>query len=169
MEVETELDPLVESDLRLLGGVHVAGILGLHPPVLVIKNCLDNFVADSFSHDVFRVFGRVENQLLGDVRESDPSVGERDGPDGRLDHVVMETEDERVRVIRLELFTVVVEDVLELLQIPGLDGLRELKVRHQGFLSGRSLEGLPLGDVSEEKLHRDGQLGHVLLEAAAEF
>ena len=46
VEVQAELDPLVEGQLRLPGAVDVCVLLGLHPAVFVIQHGLDHSVTD---------------------------------------------------------------------------------------------------------------------------
>ena len=46
VEVEAELDPLVEGDLRLPGAVHVARVPALHRAGLVVQHRLYHTVTD---------------------------------------------------------------------------------------------------------------------------
>ena len=46
MKVKTELDALVEGELRLPRAIYVRILLGLHPTLIVIQRRLDHAVAD---------------------------------------------------------------------------------------------------------------------------
>ena len=90
MQLEQELDPGVERDLRLARRVHVAHLATLHETLLVVNDSVNDAVANRLGDDVLGVFFRVEVELGRDVAERDATVRERDGAQGRLDDVVTE-------------------------------------------------------------------------------
>lgn len=61
------LDSLVELILRLIRLVHIPGHATLHESAGMINSRIYNSVLDSFRHNVFRVFLRVEVQLDADI------------------------------------------------------------------------------------------------------
>ena len=52
----------------------------LHPPVAVVEDGLDDAVPDGLGHDELGVLRAVQQQLLGNVLEPDPRVGQRNCP-----------------------------------------------------------------------------------------
>ncbi len=71
--------------------------------------------------DELCVFGGPQSQLGSHVMEGDPRVSKRDGPNGRLDNVVVESQDQGECMVALEALGVVVEHLLKPLHIPGTD------------------------------------------------
>ena len=78
MQIQTELDPLVESNLRLPGAVHIAGVLALHDPLPVVQLCLDDAVPDGLGHNELGLPRAVQVQLLRNVGEGDLAEGQAD-------------------------------------------------------------------------------------------
>jgi hypothetical protein len=102
VELHTVPDPAREDlgDFRAVGTLVRAA---LHPAALVHDAAVDDAVADRLANDVLRVLLAVEVELDADVPERDARVREREPADPRLDHVLPEACDERVRLVRLEL------------------------------------------------------------------
>ena len=117
-------------------GVHITSVLGLHGSTIMIKDCLYDTVTDSlFMIDIIyqvcffitkrylcyyklRVLWTVQEELLGNVSEGDLAVGQGDCPDGGLDHVVVQSDDEGVSVVRGELVSKLLDYLREPHQVP---------------------------------------------------
>ena len=147
VEVETELDAFVEGELRLPRAVDVRVLLGLHPALVVVQRRLDHSVTDRLhaqwsnvenhhnflsgledhahlGNDVFGVLGAFQVEFAGDVGEIDPGVGQRDGPDCRLDDVMAQPQDEGISVVVAELLRVSLQHRLKLFDVAGPHGFK---------------------------------------------
>ena len=129
MKIQTKLNSLVESNLRFPGAVDIAGVLGLHDSLIMIKFRLNDSISDRLGNNKLCILGTVQHQLLGNVSKGDLAVGERDGLDGRLDDVMVESGDESHGVIGRELVIEPLENVRESGQISRLDRLGHLETR----------------------------------------
>ena len=121
MQLEQELDPGVERDLRLARRVHVAHLATLHEALLVVDHGVNDAVANGLGDDVLGVLLRVEVELGRDVAERDATVREGDGAQGCLDDVVAQAQDERVIRVGVEGGRVRCEREVELCQVPDPD------------------------------------------------
>merc|ERR1719234_1431429 len=128
MQIKTELNSLVESDLWLSGAVNIAGILGLHCTRLMVKHCLYHTISDCLCHNVFSILRAVHLQLGGNVGKCDPTVGEADRSHRSLDHIMMEANDEAVGEVCLELRDKLLHNTVKPSDIASLDSLGELQV-----------------------------------------
>ena len=92
----------------------------------MVKDSFDDTVTDGLSHDEFSIVWAVQEQLLGNVSECDLAVGQGDGPDGGLDHVVVKPHDEGVGVVSVELICKVLDHISKSNQVTRLDSLGQL-------------------------------------------
>ena len=74
MQVHAELYSLVQHVLRVIGGVHLWNILGLHPHVIVVKDCINNSISDSLGYNLLSLLQVFEAQLSHDILETDLRV-----------------------------------------------------------------------------------------------
>merc|ERR1719234_704695 len=167
MQVKTELNPLVESDLWLSGAINIAGILGLHCTRLMVKHCLYHTISDCLCHNMLSVLGAVNLQLGGNVGKCDPAVGKADRSHRSLDHIVMEANNETVGEVSLELGGKLLHNTVKPSNIASFHSLGELQVGSQRMLHLLSHKGLALRDVSEQQIHSNRQLGDMLFEACS--
>merc|ERR1719180_523498 len=165
MQVKAELNPLVESDLWLSGAVNITGVLGLHCTGLMVKHCLYHTISDRLCHNMLSILRAVHLQLGGDVGECDPAVGKADRSHRGLDNIVMESNDEAVGEVSLELSSKLLHNAVKPSNISSLHSLGELQVGGQRMLHLLSHKGLALWDVSKQQIHSDRQLGDMLFEA----
>merc|ERR1712192_391239 len=161
MQVQAKLNPLVEGDLWLSGAVDIAGVLGLHCTRLMVKHCLYHTISDCLCHNMLSILRAVHLQLGGNVSECDSAVGKADRSHRSLDHIVMETNDEAVSEVSLELGGKLLHNTVKPSDIASLHSLGELQVRGQRMLHLLSHKGLALWDVSKQQIHSDRQLGDV--------
>ena len=71
---------------------------------------------------------------MGNISESDLAVSERDGLNGCLDDVVVESGDQSVGVVRPELLAELLHDLPEPDEVTRLDGLGQLEIWVEGSL-----------------------------------
>merc|ERR1719234_418311 len=128
MQIKTELNSLVESDLWLSGAVNIAGVLGLHCTRLMVKHCLYHTISDCLCHNMLSILGAVHLQLGCNVGECDPTVGEADRSHRSLDNIVMKANNETVGEVRLELGGKLLHNTVKPPDIAGLHSLGELQV-----------------------------------------
>ena len=69
-------------------------------------------------HDELSVLRAVQSQLLGNVSEGDAGVGQADHAHARFDHVVSQTQDQGVGVLRLELLAKLGQGLVKFGQVP---------------------------------------------------
>jgi|LauGreDrversion4_2_1035121.scaffolds.fasta_scaffold294010_3 hypothetical protein len=95
MQVHAKLNALVVDVLRIVRCVDIAGLLGLHPLVVMIENCLDHTVSYGLSNHLLCLFNAFKRQLLCDVTDRDLRVTNVDLLETKLDNSVAQALNER--------------------------------------------------------------------------
>lgn len=164
VQVQAECNP-TPKDLADLGAIRVLLAATLHPALLMHNAALNDTVPNRLAHDILRVLLRVQVKLDTNIPQRDARVRERQAADARLDHVLAQAQDERVRAVLLELRRVAREHGLELRERARAHRLHDVEVRGQGPREHRVPEEPAVGDVAHEQLDDDEGLVHGLEEA----
>jgi hypothetical protein len=161
VKVHAELDALMVDTLRIIGCVHICGLLRTHPLVVVIKDGLDNSVTDCFGDNLLSFFDALERELGGDVLEGDLGVADVDLLETKLDDGVAKALDQGKVLVSLEERLVLDQQRLESIHVTMLHTRHDLVVGKQGLLEIGIGEDLTVGDVSHKQLHNDLELGYL--------
>ncbi|RUS76444.1 hypothetical protein EGW08_015785, partial [Elysia chlorotica] len=119
MDVQAETDPLMEGGHWLFSAVHIPRLFRLDVSVFVhyMGYINQTLQCSHLGHNEFSILWTVQGQTLGDVHQRDPGVAQADHAHARLDHVVPQTDNQRVRVLRLKLGTKLGKRLVKLFQL----------------------------------------------------
>ena len=143
------------------------GLSALHDALVMVKNRLDNSVADGLSHDLLSLLQTLEGQLLLHVCEGDLGVGDVEFLQPKLQHCVAQSQDQSESLVLLERLLVLAQDLLEQLHVSLLHASYNGVVGSQGSFVVCLREELPVRNLTHQQLNQEQQFLNMNSESSS--
>lgn len=129
--------------------------------VVVVKDSIDNSIADSFGNDLLGLFNTLERKLFRDILNRNLRVRDVDLLETELDHSVTKTLNQGEIFVSMEKGLILDQKGLEVLHVARLDTSNNLIVRKKLLLEVGVREDLSVGNVTHQKLSNHLKLNNL--------
>jgi len=127
----------------------------------VVKDSIDNSIADSFGNDLLGLFNTLERKLFRDILNRNLRVRDVDLLETELDHSVTKTLNQGEIFVSMEKGLILDQKGLEVLHVARLDTSNNLIVRKKLLLEVGVREDLSVGNVTHQKLSNHLKLNNL--------
>ena len=127
----------------------------------MVKDSIDNSIADSFGNDLLGLFNTLERKLFRDILNRNLRVRDVDLLETELDHSVTKTLNQGEIFVSMEKGLILDQKGLEVLHVARLDTSNNLIVRKKLLLEVGVREDLSVGNVTHQKLSNHLKLNNL--------
>ena len=128
VEVHAEPYTLIKHELWIIWCVDISDRERFHPLLIMVKNCIDDTISDSFSYNMFCFFDWIESQALFNIGNGDLWVTYVDFFQSEFDNSMSQSLDECQILIGTEYLLVLCNKLPEFFHISRFGTLNNLEV-----------------------------------------